>query len=150
MRGDAVTAARKKATLNMTTYASHGSLKLKFRGTGPTRDGTRKFFIAMKNCVAMFGLVGPSAGKSIGTAVEPTVTAPIDVVRLRTKRMMTTTMTIRKRWRSSSRCSKNVIRRSLGRISSEATSATGVIVAKWARLIGLSLLCDGSERITVL
>src|SRR2546430_5320368 len=39
------------------------------------------------------------------------------------------------RCRSSSMCSKNVIRRSLGRSSSEATFATAVIAAKKARLI---------------
>src|SRR5881409_2579175 len=39
------------------------------------------------------------------------------------------------RCRSSSMCSKNVIRRSLGRSSSEATFPTAVIAAKKARLI---------------
>src|SRR5712691_4121365 len=44
------------------------------------------------------------------------------------------TITLR-RCRSSSRCSKNVIRCSLGRSSSEASFATAVIAAKRARLI---------------
>src|SRR2546426_4138857 len=91
--------------------------------------------MATTNCVATFGLVGPSAGISIGICVPETVTEPIPVVRNRAN-STTTTMTITlSRCRSSSICSKNVIRRSLGRSSSEATSATAVIAAKKARLI---------------
>src|SRR3989442_4968331 len=102
MTGDPVTTARKKATLNMTTYASQGSLKLKLSGIGPTRVGTRKFFIAMKNCVAMLGLVGPRAGRNIGTCVDPIVTEPIDVVQMMVKSATTTMTMIRSRFPSCS------------------------------------------------
>src|SRR6058998_1992917 len=91
--------------------------------------------MATTNCVATFGLVGPRAGISIGICVPDTFTEPIPVVRNRAN-STTTTMTITlSRCRSSSMCSKNVIRRSLGRSSSEATFATAVIAAKRARLI---------------
>src|SRR3989475_1768515 len=91
--------------------------------------------MATTNCVATFGLVGPRAGINIGICVPETVTEPIPVVRNRAN-STTTTMTITlSRCRSSWMCSKNVIRRSLGRSSSEATFATAVIAAKKARLI---------------
>src|SRR2546427_12246233 len=91
--------------------------------------------MATTNCVATFGLVGPRAGISIGICVPETVTEPIPVVRNRAN-STTITMTITlRRCRSSSICSKNVIRRSLGRSSSEATFATAVIAAKRARLM---------------
>src|SRR5438445_1566914 len=100
--------------------------------------------MATTNCVATFGLVGPRAGISIGICVPETVTEPIPVVRNSANRTtITMTITLR-RCRSSSICSKNVIRRSLGRSSSEATFATAVIAAKRARLIYFPQMC-GSE-----
>src|SRR2546422_6526344 len=91
--------------------------------------------MATTNCVATFGLVGPRAGISIGICVPETVTEPIPVVRNRAN-STTITMTITlRRCRSSSKSSKKVIRRSLGRSSSEATFATAVIAAKRARLM---------------
>src|SRR2546422_2065496 len=91
--------------------------------------------MATTNCVATFGLVGPRAGIKIGICVPETVTEPIPVVR-NSANSTTITMTITlRRCRSSSICSKNVIRRSLGRSSSEATFATAVIAAKRARLM---------------
>src|SRR2546422_3985396 len=91
--------------------------------------------MATTNCVATFGLVGPRAGISIGICVPDTFTEPIPVVRNRANSTTTTTTITLRRCRSSSMCSKNVIRRSLGRSSSEATCATAVIAAKRARLI---------------
>src|SRR6266705_318565 len=109
--------------------------------------------MATTNCVATFGLVGPRAGISIGICVPETVTEPIPVVRNSANRTtITMTITLR-RCRSSSLCSKNVIRRSLGRSSSEATFATAVIAAKRARLIYFPQMCARtrpSEGVTVL
>src|SRR2546425_161803 len=109
--------------------------------------------MATTNCVATFGLVGPRAGISIGICVPETVTEPIPVVRNSANRTtITMTITLR-RCRSSSICSKNVIRRSLGRSSSEATFATAVIAAKRARLMYFPQMqgCESpSERVAVL
>src|SRR5206468_12608678 len=91
--------------------------------------------MATTNCVATFGLVGPRAGISIGICVPDTFTEPIPVVRNRANSTTTTTTITLRRCRSSSMCSKNVIRRSLGRSASEATFPTAVIAAKRARLI---------------
>src|SRR5438445_776221 len=109
--------------------------------------------MATTNCVATFGLVGPRAGISIGICVPETVTEPIPVVRNSANRTtITMTITLR-RCRSSSICSKNVIRRSLGRSASEATFATAVIAAKRARLMYFPQMqgCESpSEGVAVL
>src|SRR5437667_6533649 len=109
--------------------------------------------MATTNCVATFGLVGPRAGISIGICVPETFTEPIPVVRNRAN-STTITMTITlRRCRSSSMCSKNVIRRSLGRSSFEATFATAVIAAKRARLMYFphkQRTRGASERVAVL
>src|SRR3989475_8603428 len=99
----------------------------------------------------MFALFVPRAGTSIGTCIDPSRTEPIAVVRFSANRMRTTMTTILRRWRSSSICSKNVIRFSLARSESAAFAAKSTR-RKWARHMDFPKLRNGasaSKRISV-